>query len=74
MVYKEMSLKMEELEEFTFPLNAAVYPGGSGIPVDFGFDIGGALRSMTHWGGVGVGTEAADMLEEVAGLAWCRRG
>jgi len=26
----------------------AAYPGGSGMPADFGFDIGGVLRSTTH--------------------------
>jgi hypothetical protein len=28
-------------------------PGGSGIPVDFGFECGGLFKSMTHCGGGG---------------------
>jgi hypothetical protein len=32
----------------------AVYPGGSGMPADFGFEMGGVLRSTTHCGGGGV--------------------
>lgn len=34
-------------------LTVDVNPGGSGIPVDFGFAAGGELRSMTHCGGGG---------------------
>lgn len=30
------------------PVDAAVNPGGSGIPADFGFAVGGEFRSMTH--------------------------
>lgn len=30
------------------PVEVAVNPGGSGIPADFGFAIGGEFRSMTH--------------------------
>jgi hypothetical protein len=35
--------------------DAAVNPGGSGMPEDLGFETGGELRSMTHCGGGGGG-------------------
>jgi hypothetical protein len=35
------------------PVDVEVYPGGSGIPADFGFAVGGVFRSMTHCGGGG---------------------
>ena len=38
------------------PVAVEVYPGGSGIPADFGFPAGGEFKSMTHCGGGG--TEA----------------
>jgi len=49
----------EEEEEtcFLFPEDAALNPGGSGIPVDFGFAMGGLLRSITHCGGGGGGDD-----------------
>jgi hypothetical protein len=36
-----------------FEEEEAVYPGGSGMPADFGFEMGGVLRSTTHCGGGG---------------------
>ena len=38
---------------YTLFEDAALNPGGSGIPVDFGFATGGLLRSITHCGGGG---------------------
>lgn len=35
------------------PPTAAVNPGGSGMPVAFGFPTGGLFRSTTHCGGGG---------------------
>jgi hypothetical protein len=40
-----------------FPEDAALNPGGSGIPVDLGFAAGGLLRSITHCGGGGGGDD-----------------
>lgn len=37
------------------PIAAAVKPGGSGMPVDFGFVIGGLFKSITHCGRGGGG-------------------
>lgn len=51
------------------PTDGAVYPGGSGMPVDFGFIIAGVLRSMTHCGGGGGGLRPCeDILKK---LIWC---
>jgi hypothetical protein len=37
------------------PEAAAVNPGGSGMPVAFGFVMGGLFKSITHCGGGGGG-------------------
>lgn len=44
---------------FLLPVDVDVNPGGSGIPLDFGFAAGGELRSMTHCGGGGGGAISA---------------
>lgn len=44
--------QVKEARDITL-LTVDVNPGGSGIPVGFGFAAGGELRSMTHCGGGG---------------------
>jgi hypothetical protein len=44
--------QFKEVREATL-LPVDVNPGGSGIPLDFGFAAGGELRSITHCGGGG---------------------
>ena len=48
-----------------FPVVGALNPGGSGIPVDFGFAVGGLLRSITHCGGGGRGDDIFGVLQSV---------
>lgn len=48
-----------------FPEDAALNPGGSGIPVDFGFAGGGLLRSITHCGGGGGGDDIVAVLSSI---------
>jgi hypothetical protein len=48
-----------------FPDAVALNPGGSGIPVDFGFATGGLLRSITHCGGGGGGADIFAVLKSI---------
>jgi hypothetical protein len=72
---KETEKPGEVDRQTLFPEVAALNPGGSGIPVDFGFAGGGLLRSITHCGGGGGGADIFEGVQRVRLLRvkslWC---